>query len=61
MLILSRKPGDGLKIGEEIEIRFLSCERGQIRIAIIAPTTVNVVRTELLKRIVPVANDEADS
>lgn len=50
MLILSRKIGEALKIGDNIEIRILDINGGQIRIGIDAPKHINVVRSELLDR-----------
>lgn len=50
MLVLSRKIGEILKIGDEIEVQILDVNRGQVRIGIAAPKQVNIVRTELLNR-----------
>lgn len=50
MLVLSRDIGQMIKIGDDIEIRILGIERGQIRIGIEAPRSVTVVRSELLDR-----------
>lgn len=50
MLVLSRKIGETLKIGDDIEIQILDVNRGQVRIGIAAPKQVNIVRSELLDR-----------
>lgn len=50
MLVLSRKIGESLRIGEEIELVILDVNRGQVRIGIDAPKTTNIVRSELLTR-----------
>ncbi len=50
MLVLSRKIGESLRIGEDIELVILDVNRGQVRIGIDAPKTTNIVRSELLTR-----------
>ena len=50
MLVLSRNVGQIIKIGDDIEIHILNADRGQIRIGINAPKSVNVVRSELIGR-----------
>jgi len=50
MLVLSRKIGESLRIGDDIELIILDVNRGQVRIGIEAPKTTNIVRTELLTR-----------
>lgn len=47
MLILSRKIGESLVIGEEIVVTLLEQRGGQIRIGIDAPRTVKVYRKEI--------------
>ena len=47
MLILQRKAGESLLIGEEIEISVLSVEAGRVRLAIEAPRNVSILRSEL--------------
>lgn len=50
MLVLSRKEGESLVIGEEISITILSVEPGgQVNIGICAPKEVLVLRSELQK------------
>ncbi len=51
MLVLSRKVGESLRIGEDIELVILDVNRGQVRIGIEAPKTTNIVRSELLTRV----------
>lgn len=48
MLILQRKPGESLVIGEEITISVVSVEGGRVRLAISAPPEVSILRSELL-------------
>lgn len=47
MLILQRKAGESVFIGEEIEISVLSVDAGRVRLAIQAPKSVSILRSEL--------------
>lgn len=47
MLILQRKAGESLLIGEDVEISVLSVEAGRVRLAIQAPKDVTILRSEL--------------
>lgn len=47
MLILQRKAGESLFIGDEIEVSVLSVEAGRVRLAIEAPKSVSILRSEL--------------
>ena len=47
MLILQRKAGESLSLGEDIEISVLSVEMGRVRLAIQAPKSVPILRSEL--------------
>ena len=47
MLILQRKAGESVLIGEEIEVSVLSVEAGRVRLAIQAPRSVAILRSEL--------------
>ena len=44
MLILQRKEGESLLIGDEIEISILSVEAGRVRLAIEAPKSISILR-----------------
>lgn len=48
MLVLSRKLGEKIRIGEDIEITVVDIDRGKIRLGIVAPRDVPILRTELL-------------
>ena len=50
MLILTRRPGEAIQIGEEVIVRVLSVNGSQIRIGIEAPKETNIVRTELIDK-----------
>lgn len=47
MLILQRKAGESVIIGDEIEVSVLSVEAGRVRLAIQAPKSVSILRSEL--------------
>jgi len=52
MLILARKPGEAIAIGDGITIRVLEIKGGQVKIGIEAPSEVMVHREEIYLRIV---------
>jgi len=58
MLILTRKSGETITIGEDIQVRVLGIRGGQVRIGIDAPRDVAVNREEICERI---RNDELAS
>ena len=47
MLILQRKEGESLHIGDEIEVTVLAVEAGRVRLAVQAPRSVTILRSEL--------------
>jgi carbon storage regulator len=60
MLILQRKAGESLFIGEDIEISVVSVDSGgRVRLAIDAPRSLPILRSEL--RSAMTANQEAAS
>lgn len=52
MLVLTRKVGEGVRIGEDILVRILEEKEGRIRIGIEAPREQRIFREELYTRIV---------
>jgi carbon storage regulator len=52
MLVLSRKPGEALRIGEDVEITIVEVKGEMVRIGIDAPRNVPVWRKELWLAIV---------
>lgn len=55
MLILTRKIGEPIFIGEAVEVRILKAKGGQYRVGITAPKDVNIHRdnTKVLTKKVP--------
>ena len=51
MLILTRKVGESIMIGESVEVKVLGLRAGQIKIGIEAPKDVQVHREEIYQRI----------
>ena len=51
MLVLSRRCGEAVTIGPDIRVVVLGIKRGQIRLGIEAPKTVDVHRDEVQARI----------
>ncbi|ADL69668.1 carbon storage regulator, CsrA [Thermoanaerobacterium thermosaccharolyticum DSM 571] len=49
MLILSRKTGQSLIIGDDVEIKIVSIDGDNVKIGISAPKNVTVMRKELLE------------
>lgn len=50
MLVLTRKPEQDIVINGNIVVRILSVERDRVKIGIIAPRDIPVLRGELLER-----------
>lgn len=50
MLVLSRKNGESIRIGNEIEIKIVGVRNGQVRIAIDCPREISIVREEVIAR-----------
>lgn len=48
MLVLTRKTGESIKIGDNIEITVLSVKNDQVKIGINAPKDLEILRKELL-------------
>ena len=56
MLILTRRVGETLTIGDNIEVTVLEVRGGQVRIGVNAPRDVVVNRKEILTRLKPEAD-----
>jgi carbon storage regulator len=51
MLVIGRKKGESLLIGDNIEITVLKIEDGNVKIAISAPKDIVILRKELYKAV----------
>lgn len=51
MLVIGRKKGESLLIGEDVEITIVKIENGSVKIAINAPKEVGILRKELYKEV----------
>jgi carbon storage regulator len=51
MLVLSRKRGEGIAIGNGITVTVLGTEGGRVKLGIVAPTEVPIHREEIRQRI----------
>lgn len=50
VLVLTRKTGERIAVGKDIEIVVLEIDRGKVRLGISAPKDVGIYRTELMSR-----------
>ena len=50
MLVLSRKEHQSILIGEDIEVTIVRASNGTIRVGIVAPRDVLILRAELNKK-----------
>ena len=51
MLILTRKTGESIMIGDSVVVKVLGVRAGQIKIGVEAPKDLSVHREEIYKRI----------
>ncbi|RMC99081.1 carbon storage regulator [Clostridium autoethanogenum] len=52
MLVISRKKGESLCIGENIEITVVKIDDGSVKLSISAPRNITILRKELYKEVV---------
>jgi carbon storage regulator len=58
VLVLSRKPGESVRIGDDVVVCVIESGHGQVRVGIEAPSAVRVLREEIYQAIAG-ANSEA--
>ena len=51
MLILTRKIGETLLLGNDIEVQVMGASEGRVQLGIRAPKTMNVIRKELKRKL----------
>ncbi len=54
MLILTRRPGEAIRIGDDIRLVVLQSAPGKVRLGIEGPKALRVLREELYKQITEV-------
>ena len=57
MLVLTRRPGEAILVGDQIRLVFVGMQHGQGKIGIEAPRGVRILREELE----PYVDDEAET
>ena len=50
MLVLSRRDGEEIVIGDDIVVKVLSIDGGRVRVGIEAPMSVQIRRSELTRK-----------
>lgn len=60
MLVLTRKPGESIMIGDGVEVQVLSVAGEKVRLGITAPRDVAIFRNEVYDRIESESNDGED-
>ena len=61
MLILTRKVGESVLIGNDISITILSVHGNQVKLGVEAPKEVSVHREEIYQRIKQMKDEQLDS
>lgn len=61
MLVLSRRQGESLKLGDDIEITVLKVSSGQVSLGITAPRSLAILRGELAAAILQENRAAAES
>jgi carbon storage regulator len=51
MLVISRKKGESLLIGDDIEITIIKADDNSVKLSISAPKSVTILRKELYKEV----------
>jgi carbon storage regulator len=51
MLILTRKIGEEITIGEQVTVKVLAIQEGQVKIGIVAPRELKIFRREIYEQI----------
>ncbi|MDT8716670.1 carbon storage regulator CsrA [Clostridium sp. 19966] len=52
MLVITRKKGEAILIGDDIEITVIKLDDGSVKLAIDAPRSVSILRKELYNEVV---------
>jgi len=57
MLILTRKLGESITIGDQVQIKVLSIKGGQVRLGVEAPESVRINREEVYQKMIEEKKD----
>jgi carbon storage regulator len=61
MLVLTRKEGDSITIGQNIFIKIVAIEGDRVRLGIEAPKDIRIYRSELLEETISINKIAADT
>lgn len=61
MLVLTRKPGESIMLGDDIELTVIGIEGEQIKLGISAPKEINIYRKEVYLNIKESNREAVDS
>jgi carbon storage regulator len=61
MLVLTRRSGQSIRIGPNVEVRVVRIERDRVVLGIVAPSHVAVVRSELVEQVSGELRDASDA
>jgi carbon storage regulator len=61
MLVLTRRPGQSIRIGQNVEVRVVRIEGDRVVIGIAAPRHVAVVRAELVEQVSGEVRDASET
>jgi len=61
MLVLTRRPGQSIQIGSNVEVRVVRIEGDRVVLGIVAPRHVAVVRAELIEQVSGELRDASDA
>ena len=59
MLVLSRKVGESIRIGQHIHVTLLAIHGNQVRLGVTAPDDVRIMREELLRESSPTPRSDS--
>lgn len=51
MLVLTRKKGEKITLGDDIEIEVITLDNGKVKLGIKAPKNLKIFRTEVLEEV----------
>lgn len=55
MLILTRKPGQTIQVGDKIVLQVIATRGSQVKLGLLAPEQVKILRGELVEKEKPAA------